>query len=181
MQIINMTELNELQLEEAAVILTTSIPQGWPSMKEACEEIRERLIPENCLLAAVEDETVLGWGGILAPMYDGRVFELHPLAVRNDRRNQGIGRAIVTALEDQARSRGGLTMFLGADDESEDGETSLADVDLYEDLGLKFQNFEPGTHQSGFYLKLGYKLVGVIPDANGIGRPDIFMAKRLSR
>ena len=27
----------------------------------------------------------------------------------------------------------------------------------------------------------GYALVGVIPDANGLGKPDIMMAKRVGR
>jgi len=36
-------------------------------------------------------------------------------------------------------------------------------------------------HPYGFYQKLGFALVGVLPDANGPGRPDIFMAKRVRR
>jgi len=40
-------------------------------------------------------------------------------------------------------------------------------------------NFSPGAHQSGFYLKLGYKLIGVMPDANGRGKPDLYFGKRL--
>jgi aminoglycoside 6'-N-acetyltransferase I len=35
-------------------------------------------------------------------------------------------------------------------------------------------------HPFEFYLKVGYQLVGLIPDANGFGRPDILMAKRVS-
>ena len=30
-----------------------------------------------------------------------------------------------------------------------------------------------------FYQKLGYEIVGLIPDANGPGKPDIMMARRL--
>lgn len=179
MQIINMTQLNQEQRTQAARILADSIPLGWPTLEDAQEEIRERLIPENTMLAAVEDGIVLGWGGILAPLYGGNVFELHPLAVRGDRRNRGVGRAIVLALEDAARRRGGLTIYLGADDEKEGGETSLANVDLYADLPGRIASFDPGTHQGGFYLKLGYKIIGVMPDANGIGKPDIIFGKRL--
>ncbi len=79
-----------------------------------------------------------------------------------------------------ARSLGGLTIYLGADDETDDGETSLSGVDLYDDLGGKIQNFQAGTHQSAFYLKLGYQIIGVMPDANGSGKPDIFFGKSLS-
>jgi len=178
MVIVNMTQLNEAQINQAARILTDSIPIGWPTLQDALAEINALLIPENTLLAAVEDDMVVGWGGIL-PGYNGNVFELHPLAVRSDKRKQGIGRAIVTALENEARKRGGLTIHLGADDERGDGETSFANVDLFEDLPEKIKSFSPGTHQSGFYLKMGYKIIGVMPDANGIGKPDIYFGKRL--
>lgn len=174
-----MTQVNKTQLIQAAQILTDSIPIGWPILHDAMDEIKERLIPENTLLAAIENDIVIGWGGILAPMYNGNVFELHPLAVRSDKRNLGIGRTIVTALEDEARKQGGLTIHLGADDEGGDGETSFANVDLYDDLPGKINNFNAGTHQSGFYLKLGYKIIGVMPDANGIGKPDIYFGKGL--
>lgn len=174
-----MTKLNESQIIQAAQILTDSLPNGWPTLQNALDEIEERLVPENTLLAAMEDDIVIGWGGILAPAYDGNVFELHPLAVRSDKRNNGVGRAIVTALEDEARKQGGSTIHLGVDDEEENGETSLANVDLYDDLPGKISSFNPGTHQSGFYLKLGYKIIGVMPDANGIGKPDIYFGKRL--
>jgi len=178
MEILNMKQLNETQIIQAAQILTDSLPIGWPTLQDALDEINKLLTPENTLLAAVENDIVLGWGGIL-PEYNGNVFELHPLAVRCDRRRQGIGRAIVTALEDEARKQGGLTIHIGADDEKGDGETSFANVDLYDDLPGKIKSFSPGRHQTGFYLKLGYKIIGVMPDANGIGKPDIYLGKRL--
>lgn len=180
MKIINMNQATKKQLAQAAKILSESLPKGWPSYTEAMEEIEERLIPENTLLMAVLEEEVIGWGGILAPTYDGNVFELHPLAVAREYRLQGIGRALVEALEEAARCQGGLTIFLGADDEeTEAGETSLAHVDLYDNLSQKIKEFKPGTHQTNFYLKMGYKIIGVMPDANGIGKPDIFLGKKL--
>lgn len=179
MKIIDMSKFDEAQLNQAAEILTNTLNIGYPTFKDAMEEIEELLVPENTLLAAVESGEVIGWGGILAPEYYGNVFELHPLAVREDRQGKGIGRTIVEALEEEAKRQGGLTIWLGADDESEEGETSLADADLYDDLPSKLAEFNPGTHQAGFYLKMGYKIIGVLPDANGRGRPDIFFGKRL--
>ena len=183
MKIINMNELNESQLRQAAQILTDELPIGWPSLSDALEEIDEitalcKEEPEALFLAAVEDDEVIGWCGIL-PSYDGHVYELHPLAVRRDRQGKGIGAKLVGAVEAAAREKGGLTLWLGADDEKPSGETSLANTDLYDDLSKLMQDFKPGTHQSAFYLKLGFKIIGVMPDANGIGKPDIFFAKKL--
>ncbi len=179
MRIVDMMQLSQEQITEAAQILTESIPIGWPTLQDALEEISEQLVSENTLLAAMDGDVVLGWGGILAPTYNGNVFELHPLAVRSDKRTQGVGRALVHALEETARQQGGLTIYLGADDDKEGGETSLANVDLYDNLPERIASFNPGTHQSGFYMKIGYKIIGVIPDANGLGKPDIIWGKRL--
>ncbi|MGI6665702.1 MAG: GNAT family N-acetyltransferase [Christensenellaceae bacterium] len=178
MEIVNMITLSEAQKIEAAQILVEELPMGWATLEEAQAEIKKRLIPENTLLAAVEEGIVLGWGGIL-PQYSGNVMELHPLAVRRDVQKKGIGRRIVAALEDAARTQGALTMWLGADDEAEPTETSFGNVDLYDDFPRQLKNFQAGTHQTGFYQKIGYQIMGVLPDANGRGKPDIYMAKRL--
>jgi hypothetical protein len=36
-----------------------------------------------------------------------------------------------------------------------------------------------GHHPFEFYRKVGFTIVGLLPDANGFGKPDIFMAKRI--
>ncbi len=179
MNIINMNQLNPTQMHQAAEILSNTLPHAWPTVDDAMGEIKERLIAVNTLLAVLEDDSVLAWGGILAPVYNGNVFELHPIAVHPKHQRKGIGRKLITALEDEARKQGGLTIHLGADDELDQGQTSLAQVDLYDDLSTHLKNFNPGAHQSGFYLKVGYKIIGVMPDANGIGKPDIYFGKKL--
>lgn len=76
--------------------------------------------------------------------------------------------------------RGALTLWLGSDDEI--GETSLGDVDLYTDLPAKLASFRSGgDHPADFYRRLGFRIVGVIPDANGRGKPDIFFEKRIGK
>ena len=113
-------------------------------------------------------------------MYDGRVWELHPLVVHPEHQRKGIGRALVADLEDRVRERGGLTLWLGTDDE--DNRTTLSEVDLYPDpLAHLARIRNLRGHPYEFYRKVGFVLVGVMPDANGWGKPDICMAKRIQQ
>ena len=180
MTIVDMKQLSEAELRQAAQMLVDELPQGWETLAEAEEEISDLLAEDAdaSLIAAKDNDQVIGWCGIL-PEYNGKVFELHPLVVRRDYQRRGVGQKLMERIEQIARERGGLTMYLGADDELPVGETSFANVDLYDNLTKRIEEFDPGTHQTAFYLKLGYQIVGVLPDANGIGKPDIFMAKRL--
>jgi aminoglycoside 6'-N-acetyltransferase I len=155
-------------------------PAAWPTLEAALDEARESLAPERVSRIAVDDRgEVLGWIGAI-PTYRGRVWEVHPLVVRPDLQRRGIGRALVNDLERLARDRGVLTLFLGADDET--GQTSLSGADLYADPWEQIRTIRNlGQHPYGFYLKLGFTIVGVVPDANGPGRPDILLAKRVGR
>lgn len=153
-------------------------PDAWPDLASARDEVREALEPGKLCRAAIdEDGKLLGWvGGISG--YDGNVWELHPLVVDPAHQGQGVGRALVQDLEEQVRERGGLTLWVGSDDE--DGMTSLAHVDLYADLPgqlARVQNLK--GHPFEFYQKCGFVIAGVVPDANGRGKPDILMAKRV--
>jgi aminoglycoside 6'-N-acetyltransferase I len=153
-------------------------PDAWPTFEEGLKEVHEMLEPERiCRVAVNETEILLGIiGGI--PGYDGHVWELHPLAVQPSMQGQGIGRALTEDLEEQVRLKSGLTLTLGSDDE--DGMTSLANVDLYENLWEKIRDIRNLKHHPfEFYQKMGYIITGIVPDANGIGKPDILMAKRL--
>ena len=98
--------------------------------------------------------------------------------MRPDLQRRGIGRRLVADFEAQVRSRGGLTIGLGSDDE--DGMTSLAGVDIYDRTWERIANIHDiKGHPFGFYQKLGYTITGIMPDANGWGKPDILMSKRV--
>ncbi len=171
---------DEFAIQQAARLLVEGFaehwPNGWPTLEAALEEVHETLAEGNLNRIAVEGDVVLGWVGA-QPQYE-YAWELHPLVVRADQRGKGIGRALVEDLEAQVAARGVLTLYLGTDDE--DDMTSLSGVDLYTDLWghiARIQNLK--GHPYSFYQKLGYTIVGVVPDANGPGKPDIMMAKRL--
>lgn len=167
---------NPQYIEEAAALLTKAFPHAW-GPDEALEEIKECLENEKIALMAVQDGHLIGFIGA-APSYD-YAWELHPLVVGEQFRCQGVGSRLIEALEKECANRGVLTIYLGADDEF--GETSLGNTDLYVDTYEKMENIENiKRHPFAFYQKKGYKIVGVIPDANGMGKPDIIMAKRLA-
>src|SRR6266498_1342733 len=182
MNITSLDPNNRKLIQQAAQLIVDAFrehwPDAWPTLEEGLKEIREMLESERICRAAVDENgNLLGIiGGI--PAYDGHVWELHPLAILPSMQGQGIGRALVEDVEEQIRMKGGLTITLGSDDE--DGMTSLANIDLYENLWEKIRdirNFK--DHPFEFYQKMGYVITGVVPDANGIGKPDILMAKRV--
>lgn len=161
-----------------AAMLTDAFPDAWDDLAAAENEVRASFAPDRISRVARNDDgAVLGWiGGIR--QYDGHVWELHPLVVRADRRGHGIGRALVQDFEKHVRERGGFTIWLGTDDEYD--QTSLSGVDLYPDVWRHVQAIRNlRRHPFEFYARLGYVIVGVMPDANGRGRPDIYMAKRV--
>jgi aminoglycoside 6'-N-acetyltransferase I len=184
MQIVDLRPDNEFAIRQTATLLVEGFaahyPEAYPDLEAALEEVRESF-GENRIsrIAVDEDGTVLGWiGGI--PQYRGRVWELHPLVVSPQHQGKGLGRALVTDLEERVRRRGGLTITLGTDDE--DYQTTLSGVNLYPNVWehiARIRNLK--SHPYEFYQKLGYVIVGVMPDANGIGKPDILMAKSLVR
>lgn len=162
-------------INEAAQLLAEFFPQAY--LDSADEEMQQILEDGKLAFMATENESLIGFVGAM-PQYGTTGWELHPLAVRADRRGSGLGTRLVLALEEAAADKGCITMYLGTDDEF--GKTSLSDTDLYGDTFSKIENIRNlHGHPFEFYQKLGYKIVGVIPDANGIGKPDIFMAKRI--
>ncbi len=163
----------------AELLLEAFARSHWPhSLEHALSEVRESLGPGRISRAALEDGAVVGWVGGIAE-YHGNAYELHALAVKPGHQRRGIGTALVRDLEEQARRRGAQTVYLGTDDEF--GGTTLFGADVYPNV-LEHLAAIRNIHQHPyeFYQKLGYAIVGMIPDANGFGKPDIIMAKRLT-
>ena len=182
MKIINLPSDNLDLINQTSQLLFEGFkqhwPDAWPDLTSALQEVHDSFGEDRISRVAVTDEGyVLGWIGAIQE-YDGHAWQLHPLVVHPMHQGSGIGRALVVDLEDRIRQRGGITIYLGTDDE--DDMTSLANTDLYPDVLshlARIKNLK--RHPFEFYQKLGYVIIGVIPDANGLGKPDILMAKRL--
>jgi aminoglycoside 6'-N-acetyltransferase I len=177
MKIVDLADQTKRVREQAAILLVDHFdePRGWPTLELAREEV-VHVLRDGFARAMLAGEILLGWVGGL-PEYRGRVWELHPIVVRREDRRRGIGRALVAAFESEAATRGALTVTLGTDDDS--GMTSLAGVDLYDDVPRHIAELRDlgGGHPFQFYRRLGFVVTGVMPDANGRGLPDIYMSK----
>jgi aminoglycoside 6'-N-acetyltransferase I len=180
MQIIDVSNDENFIRKVAECLLdgfTTFGVQPWENLAEAIEEVEESLAENRISRATIDDNgSVLGWiGGIHSYAL---VWELHPLVVRSDLQGRGIGTALVKDLEQQVKQRGGLTIQLGTDDEA--NQTSLGGIELYPNALEKLAEIRNlRRHPFEFYQKLGYEITGVVPDANGFGKPDILMCKRV--
>lgn len=182
LRIIDVTPDDPALLDHVADVLvdgfTGTGADVWQTREDALETVVESLAEDRISRICLDhDGRVLGWISAVET-YDGWVWEIHPLVVRRDCQGRGVGRALVLDLEQQVRGRGGMTVCLGTDDEN--GRTTLGGADLYPDpLGAASSLRDLDGHPFEFYRRLGYAVVGVLPDANGYGKPDIFMAKRV--
>ena len=184
MRIVDLDPTDEPAIQQVAAMLVESFavnwPYAWPDLESALEEVRESFAAGRISRIALDqDRTVLGWVGGIS-QYRGHVWELHPLVVRVSQQEKGIGRALVADLEERVKEGGGLTITLGTDDVNQ--QTSLAGIDLFPNVWeyvARIRNLK--QHPYEFYQKQGYVIVGVMPDANSLGKPDILMAKSIVR
>ena len=182
MKIIDLTPENQSLIEQTARLLVAGFRDAgspaWSNLEDALTEVHEAFQAGRISRVAIDEAgNAQGWiGGI--EEYDGNVWELHPLVVREDCQRQGVGRALVLDFERQAIKRGACAIRLGTDDEN--NRTSVGGIDLYPNVLDSLRAIENlRQHPFEFYRKVGFEVVGIIPDANGFGKPDILMAKRV--
>ena len=165
---------------QLARIVTEAFPgeDGYPTLEIARDEVLKSLGEGRISLVALnEKDQAIGFIGAIET-YNGNVYELHPLVVSADSRGQGVGTLLVAALEERVKETRAVTIYLGTDDV--DDRTNIAGIDVYPDpLAHAMRLESTNNHPLAFYRKLGYVVVGVLPDANDFGKPDIYMAKRI--
>jgi len=182
MEIVDFATLAPARHADAARILREAlahVPSAYNGPGEAEAEVALRAADDEWLgHAALQGERLVGWIGAIRTYSHG--WEIHPLVVAPDRQRRGIGAALLSALEARARSEGVLTLFLGSDDDY--GGTSLFGRELWPDVvsHIAATAATARGHPLTFYRRHGYKIVGLLPDVNGAGRPDIMLAKRLT-
>ena len=126
----------------------------------------------------IENDVLIGYAGLLK-MYSDITLELHPLVIKEGYRNMGIGTKLLKEAERMAKEKNALNIMLGSDDEYY--KTNLHEFDFNNTyIGYTIKNIKNiNNHPYEFYQKNGYKIVGIFPNANGIGKPDIWLWKQL--
>ena len=169
---------NKNYIKQCAMLLTTNF-NNFNDIKSSKKIVTNSLVDSKINIIAVDEETdnVLGWicG---SETYNEHIWEIQPLVVRREYHNYGIGRELISKFEKMASMRDGRTIILGTQNDG----TSLEGVDVYDDIAGNIKNIKNITHNVyEFYLKCGFKIVGLIPDAGGFGKTDILMAKRIKQ
>ncbi len=175
---VDIGESNEWRLQAARVLVRAFAHLGseaWPDMESAGTEVEECLAPSYLSVGLAEGSRLLGWVG-LRPMYEA-TWELHPLVVDPAAWGRGVGRSLLGRIEELGRERGVIGVMLGTDDDH--FRTSLSSVDLDGSNALEemARVRNTGGHPYEFYRRCGYAIVGVVPNANGPRKPDIWMWK----
>ncbi len=162
-------------LFEASKSVTST---SWNTIESAEIEVSECCNDEYICVGYLLNNELAGWIG-LRPMYKNITWELHPIMIKPNLQKQGIGTKLLAEIERIAKKRNILNIILGTDDEF--GKTSLSINDLYaSNIFYEIENIKNfNNHPIEFYQKNGYKIIGVIPDANGPNKPDILMGKRI--
>lgn len=186
--VIDLREASPDTLDQAARVLLSAFTAvgnpTWSTLTDARKEVEECIDPAFLCYAYLREDRVAGWVG-MRPMYGGYTWELHPLVVDSGVQGAGIGRRLLEYIEGEAYQRGIRGIVLGSDDQT--NSTTLSDYDF--DAGTISEAIETIDHKLGngasrhpyeFYQRCGYRIIGIVPDANGSGQPDILMWKRLA-
>ncbi len=182
-----MYEIKTLALTDVAIIDHAATTLGacfrkfspaWvPTRADCLDKIKESFRP-GCRSRVLIDQqqNVHGWIGAIEGEH---VWEIHPLAVSPNSQRRGFGTMLVNDIMQLAKSAGAVSVWAGTGDET--GATSLSKADLYQNPLTALGNITAEEdHPIHFWIKSGFTLVGVQPDEEGLGKPGIHFAKRIS-
>ncbi len=168
---------DERFVDEAAELLEAVYPHLALTPGDAEEEIRRVQTDESIFIVRVVEDELIGMIGA-RPTHGSTGFELFPHVVEPTEQNQGLGTVLLYMLEQELARRGATVLFLATEDEF--GDTTLFDADLFAQTFESIRSMKAvNWHPFVFYRRRGFQVVGVIPDAFGVGKPDILMAKKI--
>ncbi len=150
-------------------------PDWVPTIDLALNKVKATGKPGRFGRVILQQGQACGWIGVIKGQH---IWEIHPIAVAIERQNKGLGRLLVEDVARIAKDAGALTLFAGTSDET--GTTNIFNVDLYASPVQAINDLEAtGRNPFEFWLSVGFAIVGVMPDAEGLGKPGIHLARRV--
>ncbi len=177
--IIDLDANDSALVERLAIITFEAFKENAPDWIPTIELARKQVLSAGSRgrlgRVIIEDGQAAGWIGMIKGEH---VWEIHPISVAVERQYRGLGRLLVEDAACIAKSAGALTLYAGTSDEV--GTTNLFGVDLYDDPASSISNIQAvGRNPYKFWVRAGFSLVGLLPDAEGAGKPAIQLARRL--
>jgi len=182
------TRITTLTSEESMLIASLTqltyeafkqhVPSWLTTLADAQRQVLNALAADRiCRVVIDANDNPLGWIAAI-PLHHGRIWEIHPLVVSVAEQGKGYGRALVREIERQAQQQGVLGLVAGTSDET--GATTLYGIDLYQNPLAALAHLQSNQpHPYAFWIKMGFTVVGVMPDVDGRGKPGIHLAKRV--
>lgn len=173
---------DELRLDEAAYVLyraAARISSAFPTPEAALGELLDvsRTADAITFVALNLAGEVCGLASA-APYRASTMLRMQLLGVDPPFQRRGVGRALVRTVEDAAREAGMSTLVIALEDEA--GLTSLSGRSLFPDPLAPMTKFvPPAAHPSIFLKRMGFALTGVLPEAAGPRRPELWFARSL--
>lgn len=180
-----LTQITDLDITDAALVdhlaaitfqaFKENAPDWIPTMALAKAQVLAAGSTGRLGRVLSQDNNPMGWIGLIK---GARVWEIHPIAVSTDQQYQGLGHLLVEDVAAIAKTAGALTLYASTSDEV--GTTNLFGIDLYADPAGAIRTIEAtGRNPYKFWEKAGFTLVGLLPDAEGLGKPALQLARRL--
>ena len=178
-EIIDLDVSDAVLIERLTAITYEAFKENAPQWLPTPEHARKQLIaagkPGRLGRVVLDSGKPAGWIGVIEGR---RIWEIHPIAVAIEHQYKGLGHVLVEEIAAIAKAAGALTLYAGTSDEV--GTTNLFGVDLYSDPAESIRTIRPvGRNPYRFWENAGFTIVGLIPDAEGVGKPGIQLARRI--
>ena len=170
---------NQLMVERLAEITFAAFKENAPEWLPTLDLARQQITSAASLgrlgRVILAQDQIAGWVGIVKGR---RIWEIHPIAIAIDQQYQGLGHILVEDVARLAKTAGALTLFASTSDEV--GTTNLFGQNIYADPASAIKGIRAtGRNPFEFWQHAGFTVVGLMPDAEGIGKPAIHLARRL--
>jgi len=175
-------ESEDTKKEAAKILYETFAGIGsWPELniESAINEVNECIADEFICFGIKIENKLIGWIG-LRPMYE-KTWELHPIVIKKEFHGKGFGKILLDEMEKIAQEKEIIGIVAGSDDHING--TSLSEKDITgENIFDEIRNIKNyKNHPFEFYKKCGYAIIGIIPNANGHRKPDIWLWKDIRK